>query len=244
MTSSGPPTPSSLKRTAVGLVALAALWNAVYWFWPVHREAPVVLASVPEAKPDAVQPPSTDEAEAIEAIDEGPIVLTMGGEEQAEQTPQIVDPMLLEDADGLGVRPPAFETYVATADDASLADIARRVYGDPSLAEAIKRANPMRDPRRLHAGQTWRIPLDPQNIQGVVVDASGNPVDPQAVQANLPYDTYTVRPGDTFGAISRRFYETTRHAEFIYEQNRERLGLRSIRSIRPGQVLHIPKEPK
>ena len=234
------PTPTSLRRTAVGLVALAALWNAVYWLWPVHREAPVVLAGVEDVQAEELEP---QEAPAPEQP--VPLVLTMGeAPDPVEAAPEIVDPMLLEPGDELGVVPPRFDPYTVAESDQTLADIAQKVYGDRSLESVIARANPFKDPRRLHAGQVWRIPVDPENIQGVLVDASGEPVEPTGpVPTSDAYTTYVVQANDTLGAISKRHYDTTRHAKFLYEYNRERLGLRSIRSIRPGQVLHVPKQP-
>lgn len=50
--------------------------------------------------------------------------------------------------------------------------------------------------------------------------------------------TYTVRPGDTLGKISQRFYGTTRRYMEIYDANRDRLS--SPSNIEVGQVLVIP----
>lgn len=50
--------------------------------------------------------------------------------------------------------------------------------------------------------------------------------------------TYVVRPGDTLGKISVRFYGTTRRYMDIYNANRD--VLRSPSSIEVGQTLQIP----
>ncbi|MDH3494688.1 MAG: LysM peptidoglycan-binding domain-containing protein [Acidobacteriota bacterium] len=50
--------------------------------------------------------------------------------------------------------------------------------------------------------------------------------------------TYVVRPGDTLGAISFRFYGTTSRYMDIYNANRDQLS--SPSSIKVGQVLVIP----
>jgi len=50
--------------------------------------------------------------------------------------------------------------------------------------------------------------------------------------------TYIVRPGDTLGKISQRFYGNTRDYMRIYEANRDRL--RSPSSVEVGQELIIP----
>ncbi len=50
--------------------------------------------------------------------------------------------------------------------------------------------------------------------------------------------TYIVQPGDTLGAISRKFYGTTSRYMEIYDANRDRL--RSPSSLVVGQELRIP----
>lgn len=222
----------SLRRTAIGLLALAALWNAVYWVWPVDRQPPITLAA--------------------EAIDTGPIQtetpkpapVAAAREPEPQPVPEIADPMLVDDPESGGLVPPRFDLYTVTEQDRTLGDIASRLFGDKDHWRAIARANPHRDPARLKAGQVWRIPLDPDNIQGQLVDAQGNPIEaapPTPPSADAT--EYVVRAGDTLGAISKLHYGTTQHADAIFEFNRERLGLRSARAIRPGQVLRIPNRP-
>ena len=55
---------------------------------------------------------------------------------------------------------------------------------------------------------------------------------------NGEYRTYTVRPGDTLGKISIRFYGTSSRYMDIYNANRDVLTTPS--SLRVGQVLRIP----
>ena len=237
------PSGGSLRRTAIGLVALAGLWNAVYWLWPADREPPVVVASVQEASPPDHGDASPDEPQGEPPE---PVIMTMGSSESVEDAePQIIDPILHDPAEQQALVAPAFRDYEVASDDRTLGDIAERFYGDATLGSVIARANPLRDPRRLAEGQVWRVPLDPENIQGLVIDGDGRVVDASLASSKSDaHDTYVVRANDTFGAISKQFYGTTRHARFLYDHNRERLGLRSIRSLRPGQVLHIPSEPK
>jgi len=232
MTTTPQGNPASLRQTAIGLLALAALWNAVYWLWPVHREAPVVMAST-----------VNEDVEPEADIGPAPPTLTMGNQEPIESP--IVDPIMHDPRGELGVLPPQFELYTTTAGDRNLGDIASRFYGDKKLSAVIAQANPFKDPARLEAGQVWRVPIDPENIQGIIVDPLGNPAElPPPDAPETDYTEYVVKDNDTLGAISKFHYDTTRHAEFIYAYNKDRLGLRSIRSIRPGQVLHIPKQPK
>lgn len=231
MTTTPQANPGSFRQTAIGLLALAALWNAVYWLWPVHREAPVVMAS------------TIDNEVVPQEDDPEPLTLTMGNPEPVE--PLIVDPIVHDPEGELGVLPPQFKFHTTTASDRNLGDIASHYYGDKRLFTVIAQANPFKDPSRLKAGQVWRVPIDPDNIQGIIVDPLGNPAEVPPPQApSTGYTEYVVKDNDNFGAISKFHYETTRYAEFIFAFNKDRLGLRSIRSIRPGQVLHIPNEPK
>lgn len=229
-----PANAGSLRRTAIGLLALAALWNAIYWLWPVHRQAPITLAA------DTVFPASTpvDVPAPVTPVREPE------PEPQVQLVAEIADPMLVEDVEHGGILLPQFEHYTVTERDRTLGDIASRYYGEKDRWRAIAQANPHRDPARLKAGQVWRIPIDPDNIQGIPVDARGNPIEVDPPRpAGVTFTEYVVRTGDTLGAISRMHYGTTQHADAIFAHNRERLGLRSPRAIRPGQVLLIPKEP-
>ncbi|UYV11484.1 MAG: LysM peptidoglycan-binding domain-containing protein [Phycisphaera sp.] len=234
MTTTPQANPGSFRQTAIGLLALAALWNAVYWLWPVHREAPVVMASTVD-----------EEAQPEHDADPEPPTLTMGDPDPEPARPLIIDPVVHDPDGALGVLPPQFHMHTTTRNDRNLGDIASHYYGDKKLSAIIAQANPFKDPSRLKEGQVWRVPINPDNIQGIIVDPLGNPAEVPPPQAlSTEYTEYVVKDNDNFGAISKFHYDTTQHAEFIYAFNKERLGLRSIRSIRPGQVLHIPKEPK
>lgn len=54
--------------------------------------------------------------------------------------------------------------------------------------------------------------------------------------------TYTVRLGDTLGAISKKAYGTTRHAKAILEANRDVIP--SERKMRAGIELRLPNIPR
>ena len=59
---------------------------------------------------------------------------------------------------------------------------------------------------------------------------------------NLPEipETYVVQKNDTLQKISQHFYGTTKKWTRIYEANKDKL--KAPDSIRPGQVIKIPKE--
>ncbi|MEO1007382.1 MAG: LysM peptidoglycan-binding domain-containing protein [Planctomycetota bacterium] len=221
---------NTTRRAAVGLLALAALWNVAYWAWPAHRESPVVLASAPpEADPE---PAVASEIPPATLTAEPPISADLPAVDTPPDEPRLV--------------PPEFDEHVVTERDRTLGDLARRYYGNSALWEPIARANPLKDPNRVQAGQVWRVPRDPGNIQGRVLDAAGDPLPPAPAARPEPvaYVEYRVRPKDSLSKISQDQYGTTRHARFLYEFNRRRLGLRSIDAIREGQVLHIPPKPE
>ncbi|GIW74416.1 MAG: hypothetical protein KatS3mg103_0938 [Phycisphaerales bacterium] len=250
MTAPAQASQGSIRRTAVGLVALAALWNAVYWLWPVHRQAPVVIATAGQPQGGRADPSAQADPPGRYGPDQ--VVEPAKDSERARadgappaEPPRIIDPMLHDPAEAARfVVPPAFRPYTITEQDTSLQALAERVLGDASLADAIARSNPLKDPRRLSVGEVWMIPVDPANIQGQTVDAQGNPVlAPLPKPPPVPYTEYVVQKGDTLGQISKLHYKTTRHAQAIFEFNRHRLKLASPRAIRPGQVLHIPKDP-
>lgn len=117
-------------------------------------------------------------------------------------------------------------------------EISQKYFHTVEHAEAIMRANPFKSATNLREGDVVRVPLDPGNIQGRVVgDVPGEePSEPPA----MPVREYVVQANDSLSEISRRMYGSTRHWRLIFEHNRERLGLRDERSIRPGQVLLIP----
>lgn len=139
--------------------------------------------------------------------------------------------------EGSRVVPPSFVEYTVKAEDKSLADISRKFYGTPEQWRAIARANPLMDPARMKVGRVIRIPADPRNIQGRVI----KPGPPTGPNAGPPAAVeYTVLDGDSLSTISQQFYGTTKQAKFIFEANRERLKLKSMDSIRAGQVLVIP----
>jgi len=104
--------------------------------------------------------------------------------------------------------------------------IARRLFGDASLAGEIARANPDVDPRRLRPGTTVRIPA----LRGRRVGGDGG-VRPQG-------RVHRVRRGDRLQTIARRHYGSTSAWPRIYEANRDVLAHPD--RLRPGMRLRIP----
>ncbi|MGH7859098.1 MAG: LysM peptidoglycan-binding domain-containing protein [Candidatus Binatia bacterium] len=95
----------------------------------------------------------------------------------------------------------------------TLASIAKR-YG--TTVSAIQSANALRSAHRIRAGQLLRIP---GRSSGTTPDAS--------------YVRHRVAPGQTVGAIARRYGTTVSAIQAANE-------LPSVHAIRPGQILKIP----
>ncbi|MBA4119109.1 MAG: hypothetical protein C0513_00135 [Isosphaera sp.] len=125
---------------------------------------------------------------------------------------------------------PQFDEYTVRSGDVSFERIALRVYGDASLGAVISSANPFVSPHKLIPGRTkLRIPRDPKNVQGVVVEAPAAPVNAQeqpprpAPGAGQPADqgrVYVVAPNDTLSEISKKVYGRAGLWRRIYEANR------------------------
>lgn len=217
-------------RLGAGVTALAGLWIAVYWWWDPSPEPAIRFDTAAQTGPDA---PAPEEPPDPPAFHTGASPGQAAGSPQPGQQPEPA-----------GVLPPDFYDYVVQDDDTSLRDIARKLLGDPEAWVLIAQSNQVKDPARLKPGQVWRVPLDEHNLQGVVVDADGRTIRPAApaeAPATEEFVEYVVQPGDSLSVISQRLYGTQRHADALFQLNRQRLGLRSPDAIREGQVLRAPK---
>lgn len=130
------------------------------------------------------------------------------------------------------VVPPVFRAHTLQ-DKETFETIAEDYYGDPSKWRVIARANPLKDPRRLQAGQTIRVPLDVGNVQGVV----NRPPEADAEPENR---THIVRSGDTLSSIAQQYLGSSSKAREVFELNRDRL--RDMHSLSVGQELRLPPE--
>lgn len=236
------------SRLFAGLGTLVVVWVVVYWSWPVDE--PAVTSAVIEAEPgDAAGADGGSRAPGAAAP--GPLVIdqssgggVLGGTRAGGDRPR------------LGVEPPAFSDYVIKTGDIGWERISERVYGSRRHWRAIAGANPLLDPRKLRIGMVIRVPTDPENVQGRAVElpepaagesgageGAANPVEapePEPEPAS-PTIEYTVERGDTLSSISKAFYGSIRHIDFLYEANRDRLSSKD--DLRLGQVLLIPPLP-
>jgi nucleoid-associated protein YgaU len=232
-------------RVLTGGVVLAVIWVTVYWIWqPGPRAVPL---AAPERVPGGIVDPTVKRGPSPLVIGQGaggrsivdePVVpiINRPPERAIERRPIMTTPEA-----GLVVVPPTFRDVTIQRGD-TFGSIARRELGQAGLWTVIARANPGVDPNRLRPGMVVRVPLDPDNIQGKVVDAADpdrTPATPEMPQA--PELEYTVSRGDTLSEIAKKFYGSIRYIDFLYEANRDRL--RNKNDLRLGQVLRIPSRP-
>lgn len=218
------------SRIFVGVCLLVLLWIGTYWVYDPSpgRAAPSISFDVPEqtspseprVEPSPAQRPSP-------RPDPAPITF--------EPPPPTPDP-----DPGLRVAAPQFREHTVRAGE-TFETIAARYFGSERYGPVVARANPLRDPRRLRAGDVVRVPLDPGNVQGVVVRANdGAPAEPPPPEV-APDVEYIVKAGDSLSRIAQSYYGSVRHADFIFQSNRDVLS--SPDRLRVGQVLRLPPLP-
>ncbi len=213
------------SRTLVGLMGLVVLWIMLYWLWePRSQREPVVIL------PEATEQPAGE-----------PIVIPPPEQVPQPRQPEVVKPPEPESgAEGpVGEQTPFGEApfrWVTVQSGDTFARIAERELGSKNLANAVSRANPLKDPTRLRVGDKVKVPIDPSNPQG-----RPDPTPPQPGQPEGKVIEYTVKPGDTLSGIAQEFYGSVRYIDFIYQSNRDRL--RSKDDLKLGQVLRLPPKP-
>ncbi|MFG0243512.1 MAG: LysM peptidoglycan-binding domain-containing protein [Phycisphaerales bacterium JB054] len=114
--------------------------------------------------------------------------------------------------------------------------------GSPRLSFADEASPPVVETETPEAA----IPVEPEPLpeeRPVVVaedPAPTPPVQEPVIEDSAPrFQDYSVRAGDTFERISRRFWGTVRHADAIAAAN----PFVSPTSLQVGQVLRIPATP-
>lgn len=219
----------STGRVVVGLLAMVGVWIGVYWWWPVDppvsfaqsQRLPVQDAPPPPSgtSPGTSPAPTLAQQRPIEAVTPPP---------KMPQQPGVIAPVFVEHTIGVGE---------------SLDSISKMYYGSADHASAILAANPTKNPPDLKPGRVINIPRDPRNVQGIPVrtaasEASTTPVPVINAPAN---SEYVVQQGDMLGRIAAKVYGSSRHANLIYEANKD--TMKSPNNLRVGQRLRIPPKP-
>lgn len=240
-------------RKVVGLLATVLfVWVMCYWMWPASR-TPLAFGEPPEG----FTPPKP-----LTQLEPEPVT-------PREAAPKATS---TEPAPIKMVEKPRFREYTIRKGDVSFEAIAARpdVFGNKKYARAIQAANPLLSPDKLIAGRTViKIPLDPENIQGKVVEVTPpapvpksepkveakpqpktepkpEPVKPTPAPPAAPdkptTEFYIVKDGDTLSKIAKQKYGRSGLWELILEANADQLDDAS--KLKPGMKLKIPPKPK
>jgi nucleoid-associated protein YgaU len=123
--------------------------------------------------------------------------------------------------------------WVVGAGD-TLTEIADKALGDPRRWHEIATLNGIRSPRELSVGRKLKMPEGPAKAptsesEGII-DVGG--------EGTFKEQSYTVKAGDTLGAIALSFYGLSSAWQSIADAN----GLTNPGAIRPGQKLVIPSK--
>lgn len=213
------------SRMFLVLCLLVGVWVAVYWLY--EPQGPRI---------------TRDERRA------DPIVIDVGGGGGGgnpaqppipEAVPAPVVPVPAPTRTERRVEAPIFDQIIVQPGDTSWQAIAQRVYGDRRLWQAISKANPFVTPDRLYAGKTQlRVPRDPANIQGKLVDvqvpiepggSESVPVpgsaekhaepEPEKKSESRP-TTYVIQRDDTLWKIAKKVLGRGDRWREVFEANR------------------------
>lgn len=164
------------SKLAVVFALLLSVWVVTYWLWEPRVDpatAPISFATGPAGTGGGGA--AEGSAGYVAAPLAGVAVAGQGGDRAANGTAELgasgasAGPGAMPAPAKVFV-PPTFREYTVQAGDRGFDSIARRVYGDARLADAIASANPLVSPSKLVPGRTkLRIPDDPKNVQGKVV---------------------------------------------------------------------------
>ena len=228
------------SRIFVGLGLLAVVWIGVYWMWEPSQQTPpqVSFANNETQADDSIVVSLPSESSGNDSVNDEKSVGSDSGQNE-EQLSGSTTPSTIR------VIPPEFQIHVVR-DRETMETIARQYYGSKNDWVVISRANPRVDPNRIKAGTELRIPVDKNNIQGIVVSDDPQELPPGVIDHPLkdPADQvieYVVQPNDSLTKIAKQFYGSIRYADYIYETNRDQL--RSKDALRIGQVLKLGPKP-
>lgn len=210
-------------RLVAAALLLMVIWGGVYWLYDPANSKTVVLAEpLIETQPRVGL--RSDPVPAARPVIEFAAPEAAAPEPTPAPAPSAPRPRVIA---------PTFESYTVKPGD-TFEKIARARYGSSAKASAVKAANPLKDPRRLKAGDVIRLPVDPDNIQGRPATDAPTPTAGGGTE-------YVVSPGDSLSRISSAVYGTSRHWQLIFEANRGQLE--TPEKLRAGMRLRIPPKP-
>ena len=155
---------------------------------------------------------------------------------QASQVRQLIETAQKEFARQLPAQP-----YEGELDRIDLMDLVKTLKQEnDSLKRDLMAATARVEQLENVLGQARRSTQEQASSQSVPAQAS-TPTQSSTTSTPSPSNaprTYTVQPGDTLSAISKRFYGTPSRWIDIYQANRDRLS--SENALRVGQEIRIP----
>lgn len=251
------------------MCALVGVWVVVYWFYepakpPVTFDSRRTGSEAAGIRPDPLaqldnspSSPTSDESkpktlpERRETATPGNNTSSTPTNDTASRTPkESSKPRDAATPTGPRAVAPKFKDYTVERGD-TFEVIARKMLGDAKHWKAIAEANAFVDPRKLVPGRTvLRIPIDPANVQGVVL--SGAPVPTGEQSAPLKpapkaesHDTasgaveYVIKSSDTLSGIAKEFLGKSSAWREIYEANKDVID--DPDHLKPGTTIRIPK---
>lgn len=132
---------------------------------------------------------------------------------------------------------------VASGD--TFSGLAMKYLGHAKHANLIAKANPKVSPRRMYVGTKLNIPAAPMDKTEAAVAGSGASRSTVPVVTAPPVDpsrAYTIKAGDSWNGLGKKFLGDSKAWTIVYELNRERFP-RDSRTLKPGMVIEIPQKP-
>jgi nucleoid-associated protein YgaU len=211
-------------RGVGALVVLGGIWILVYWWWEPSKGR-IVFDDGPGAK----EPPASA-AEAPAPVAQAANIPAHSL--RLADAARTGSPAPLPPQPRIAVVPPSFRTYTVKKGD-TWELIAAHEMGSRDLWPDLTRANPLMTD--LKPGRQIRIPVDPSNIQGrpVAEAPAGSP--------GAPMVEYTVKSGDTLGAIAKAYYGSITYKDLIFTANKDTLERED--QLKIGQKLKLPPKP-
>jgi LysM repeat protein len=133
-------------------------------------------------------------------------------------------------APGSNVAPVATDDRIKVLPRDTFTSIAVRELGSDRHVEALMKANPDIDPRRLMAGMLLRRPK---------IDPPRTTPEPKAPTPQSATKKYRVQPGDSLARLSRKFYGSSKHVDHLARAN----GMRATDVLQAKREILVPPAP-
>lgn len=144
--------------------------------------------------------------------------------------------------------PQKMTVHVVQAGD-TFSSLASKYLGSVKYANLIAKANPKISPNKLYVGAKLNIPAAPPVADKTTAKPDATTADKaKADKAKViappvdPARAYTIKRGDKWEDLGKRFMGDKASWTILYEMNRERFPGNS-RTLQPGMVIEVPPKP-